>query len=233
MNDFPPPNRRASSPPRPPAPPTAGDTGIDDAVAARLAALQQRRSPSGDRQRSTPATTTAPTVRRRHPAHHARLGALGLSVVTSAGLAGWFALSGQTASAEIAGASIVAESASSTSATPATPAVPDAPVTEAPPQNAIVSGAVYHNRWGNVQVQATFAPDGSLVDVISLQTPNDRGRSIQINEYAVPRLNDQALTAQSAEVDTVSGATYTSNDYRNSLQSAIDAARAAGITALP
>ena len=231
MNDFPPPNRRSSSTPPPPAPPTAPGGDIDDAVAARLAALQQRRSPSGDRQRS--ATTTAPTVRRRHPAHHARLGALGLSVVTSAGLAGWFALSGQTASAEIAGASVVAESAGSTSATPAAPAAPDAPVTEAPPQNAVVSGGVYHNRWGNVQVQATFAPDGSLVDVISLQTPNDRGRSIQINDYAVPRLNEQALTAQSAEVDTVSGATYTSNDYRNSLQSAIDAARAAGITALP
>ena len=58
------------------------------------------------------------------------------------------------------------------------------------------------------------------------------GKSVRINERAVPQLNSEALTAQSAEVDTVSGATYTSNDYRRSLQSAIDAARAAGLTAI-
>ena len=47
-----------------------------------------------------------------------------------------------------------------------------------------------------------------------------------------PQFNSEALTAQSADVDTVSGATYTSNDYRRSLQSAIDAANAAGITTI-
>jgi len=45
-------------------------------------------------------------------------------------------------------------------------------------------------------------------------------------------LNSEALTVQNADVDTVSGATYTSNDYRRSLQSAIDAANAAGITTI-
>jgi len=52
------------------------------------------------------------------------------------------------------------------------------------------------------------------------------------NDRAVPQLNSEALTSQTAQVDTVSGATYTSTDYRNSLQSAIDAARAAGLTAI-
>ena len=66
----------------------------------------------------------------------------------------------------------------------------------------------------------------------TLQTPYRDGKSVRINERAVPELNSEALTAQSASVDTVSGATYTSTDYRRSLQSAIDAANAAGITAL-
>ena len=97
---------------------------------------------------------------------------------------------------------------------------------------AIVDGAVFHNRWGDVQVEAVFAPDGTLVDVTTLQTPYRDGKSVRINERAVPQLNSEALTAQSADVDTVSGATYTSNDYHRSLQSAIDAARAAGLTSI-
>jgi uncharacterized protein with FMN-binding domain len=55
---------------------------------------------------------------------------------------------------------------------------------------------------------------------------------VRINTRAVPVLNSEALTAQSAKVHSVSGATYTSNDYVKSLQSAIDAARASGITPL-
>ena len=57
-------------------------------------------------------------------------------------------------------------------------------------------------------------------------TADDR-KSVSINERALPTLIQEALTAQSADVDTVSGATYTSNSYRDSLQSAIDAAKAA------
>jgi uncharacterized protein with FMN-binding domain len=91
---------------------------------------------------------------------------------------------------------------------------------------------VYSNKWGDVQVEATFAADGSLIDVTTLQTPYADDKSVRINERAVPQLNSEALTAQSASVDTVSGATYTSTDYRRSLQSAIDAAHAAGITTL-
>jgi uncharacterized protein with FMN-binding domain len=98
--------------------------------------------------------------------------------------------------------------------------------------NAVVDGGVFHNKWGDVQVEATFAPDGTLIDLTTLQTPNRDRNSIRINDRAVPQLNSEALTAQSATVDTVSGATYTSNDYRRSLQSAIDAAKAAGLTAI-
>lgn len=96
----------------------------------------------------------------------------------------------------------------------------------------VVQGGVFTNKWGDVQVQATFAADGSLVEVVTLQTPDADGKSVRINDRAVPVLNQEALTIQNANVDTVSGATYTSNDYRRSLQSAIDVARAAGVTTL-
>ena len=95
-----------------------------------------------------------------------------------------------------------------------------------------MSGAVYPNKWGNVQVQVEFAPDGSLASVETLQTPTKDGKSVQINNRAVPTLASEALAAQNADVQSVSGATYTSQGFQASLQSAIDAARASGITAI-
>ena len=113
------------------------------------------------------------------------------------------------------------------------PATSTAPTTVAPaPTPTIVNGASFSNRYGDVQVQATFAPDGTLTNVDVLQVPYRDGKSVAINNYAVPHLNSEALTAQSADVHTVSGATYTSIGYQQSLQSAIDAARANGITTI-
>ncbi len=127
----------------------------------------------------------------------------------------------------------VAATAPTTQATvPLATAVPTTQPATTIATNTVVDGATFSNKWGNVQVEVTFAPDGSLVDVVALQTPDNRDKSIEINNYAVPRLTSEVLQAQSADVHTVSGATYTSVDYRNSLQSAIDAARAAGITAI-
>jgi len=73
--------------------------------------------------------------------------------------------------------------------------------------------------------------DGRLVAVAIVQYPNDDGKSVRINQRALPELQSEALAAQSADVDTVSGATYTSDGYVRSLQSALDAARAAGAIA--
>jgi uncharacterized protein with FMN-binding domain len=224
--------------------PTSAEGG--QRVADRLAALQSRRA--------SPAATTpaAPTsTRRRHPARGARRAALGLSLVSTGGLATWFGLSAAGAANEVSTAAIVQMPATATAPAPATashassstPTPTDVPARSfvdsgagaaaaAPAADTVVDGGVFQNKWGNVQVRATFDASGSLVDVTTLQTPGGRGRSIQINDYAVPRLNGEALTVQSANVDTVSGATYTSVDYRRSLQSAIDAARAAGATQL-
>ena len=71
---------------------------------------------------------------------------------------------------------------------------------------------------------------GKIADVTALQTPNDRQKSVAINNYAVPVLNSEAVTAQSATIHSVSGATYTSTSYKQSLQSAIDQAKAAATT---
>ncbi|WP_431926193.1 FMN-binding protein [Micromonospora wenchangensis] len=84
-------------------------------------------------------------------------------------------------------------------------------------------GSVAQTRWGPVQVRITVA-DGRITDVTALQVPDGNFRDQQINDYAVPILRQAALTAQSARIDTVSGATVTSDGYRESLQAAIDAA---------
>ncbi len=63
-----------------------------------------------------------------------------------------------------------------------------------------------------------------ITDVEALHLPSDRERSAEISDFAGPRLRQEALKAQSANIDTVSGATYTSEGYRQSLQSALDQA---------
>ena len=60
-----------------------------------------------------------------------------------------------------------------------------------------------------------------------LQYPNGDNKSVSINQRALPKLITEAVSAQSASVSSISGATYTSRSYIKSLQSAIDAAKAA------
>ncbi|GGW50132.1 FMN-binding protein [Streptomyces lucensis JCM 4490] len=86
-----------------------------------------------------------------------------------------------------------------------------------------VTGGPVQTRWGPVQVRITLK-DGRLTDVTALDYPQDNPRDQEINSYALPQLRREALTAQSARIDTVSGATYTSDGYRRSLQSALDSA---------
>ncbi len=85
-----------------------------------------------------------------------------------------------------------------------------------------VNGPVVDTRYGPVQVELVVA-DGKISDVVALQLPTGR-RSGQISQAAAPILHDEALQAQSASIDLVSGATYTSDAYAQSLQAAIDQA---------
>ena len=88
------------------------------------------------------------------------------------------------------------------------------------------AGDAVMTRWGLVQVQITVA-DGKVTKSDVLQIPWDNPRDQQINSYAVPILNQEAVTAQSASIDMISGATVTSVGYTQSLQSAIDQAHLA------
>jgi major membrane immunogen (membrane-anchored lipoprotein) len=86
-----------------------------------------------------------------------------------------------------------------------------------------LTGESVQTRYGPVQVRVTVK-NGKLTDVTAVAYPQDNPRDQQINSYAIPQLTREALTVQSADIDTVSGATYTSEGYRQSLQSALDSA---------
>jgi uncharacterized protein with FMN-binding domain len=103
----------------------------------------------------------------------------------------------------------------------ATPTAAPAPTAAAPSTTATVKGAVEQTRWGPVQVAVTFT-GGKITALSELQLPDSEGRSVQINNYAAPILEREVLASQSAQIDTVSGATYTSDGYAQSVQSAID-----------
>lgn len=94
------------------------------------------------------------------------------------------------------------------------------------PRRVVATGATVQTQYGPVQVRVTVsASTGTpkLVDVTALQLPQG-GNSSRISSYAGPQLRQEALASNGSRVDTVSGATYTSGGYRQSLQSALDAA---------
>jgi uncharacterized protein with FMN-binding domain len=84
-------------------------------------------------------------------------------------------------------------------------------------------GAVVQTRFGAVQVQITVQ-SGKITDVTALQLTDAERKSIQISNRAAPLLRTEVLAAQSADVQTISGATVTSDAYLSSLQAALDAA---------
>ncbi|MFD0410052.1 FMN-binding protein [Kitasatospora sp. NPDC127116] len=87
-----------------------------------------------------------------------------------------------------------------------------------------VSGDTVNTRYGPVQVQVTLA--GSRITAVDVvKYPSAERRDREINTSALPVLNQEAIAAQSARIDVVSGATYTSDGYVRSLQSALDRAK--------
>nr|BFE63115.1 hypothetical protein GCM10020063_076410 [Dactylosporangium thailandense] len=96
-----------------------------------------------------------------------------------------------------------------------------------PPRTTMKDGTFNGNPiyvdYGNVELSIVVS-GGKITDVKVLDSPSEHSRSVQINNSALPKLRAEALAAQSADIDTVSGATYTSGGYKLSLQSAIDRA---------
>ena len=87
-----------------------------------------------------------------------------------------------------------------------------------------VTGTVETTLRGPMQVELTLAGQ-KITRVTVLQRTNDGPESQQIDGAAIPRLVSETLAAQSGRIDAVSGATYTSEGYIGSLQSALDQAR--------
>ena len=113
---------------------------------------------------------------------------------------------------------------SSSESTPATsPAVTSsaAPKTTSASSTTTVTGDVTDTQWGPVQVQLTVQ-NGKITAVSVLQYPDGNGRDQEINANALPILIQETISAQSAKIDMVSGATVTSDGYLGSLQSALD-----------
>ena len=110
----------------------------------------------------------------------------------------------------------------SSSGPPATKPSPAAP--SAQPQTRAVTGSSIPTRYGNVQVQVKFA-GAQITDVLPVRLPDSNGVDKEIDQQAVPILIQETLAAQSANIQAVSGATYTSDGYIQSLQSALDQAK--------
>ena len=131
-------------------------------------------------------------------------------------------------------------SASSATTAPTRPGQPSTTAPTVPPKTAppstagsgsgssangtrTVTGSVVATRYGDVQVRVTLQ-GSTIVDVQAPMLPNDRARSASISRSAGPILRQEAVAAQSARIDVVSGATTTSEAYAESLQAALDAA---------
>jgi uncharacterized protein with FMN-binding domain len=125
---------------------------------------------------------------------------------------------------EINEAAAAPEAPQTSTTAPSTPGQTSAPQTQTQQtqqQNAnrVIKGKLVQTSEGNVQVQVTFQGT-KIVDIAAITAPNTAP-----TRKALPLLKQSALQAQSAQIDTVSGATATSGGYQQSLQSAIDQAK--------
>ena len=206
-------------------------------------------SPTSDETPRQAAHTRA--SRHRHPACSARALALAASVVATGAVASglaysegaWGGADTEVASGSAGSAAMSATGVDTTVASPSTiesdadvlaapsttaettspettPA--DAPAAASGYADGVQLGTAEYTEWGNVQVEVTIG-DGVIVDVAAVEYPTGR-RSSEINDQAVPILEAQAIALQSADLDIVSGATYTSRAYADSLQAALDQA---------
>jgi uncharacterized protein with FMN-binding domain len=118
-------------------------------------------------------------------------------------------------------------SASSSSATSGTTSSSSsasaAPSTTSSGTTGTFAGTTEETQFGPMQVEVVVT-NGRITDVKALQLTNDGQRSADISAQAAPMLREEALSAQSAKIDVISGATYTSEGYIASLQSALDKA---------
>ncbi|HUN38132.1 MAG TPA: FMN-binding protein [Trebonia sp.] len=145
---------------------------------------------------------------------------------TLAGIAALLALKFQPATSLAAGTSAAPGTTGTASAAPATSGSAKASASGSGGKTATTTGrtftgAVDNTSYGPMQVAITVS-GGKITKITVVQQTNTGSQSQQIDANALPKLTSEALTAQSASIDAVSGASYTSAGYIKSLQSAID-----------
>src|SRR4051794_9319653 len=118
------------------------------------------------------------------------------------------------ASGPVPGGSAGSTGSTGSGATP--PKATRAPAGNGPQATRVVTGPVAQTQWGPVQVQLTVS-GGKITKVHVPVYPNGSGIDQQINAYALPRLVQETLSAQSAQIQMISGATVTSGGYLQSL----------------
>ena len=159
--------------------------------------------------------------------------AVAASVLASLGIltVGW-QIGAATAAPAIStsGGTAVGKTAASSAASG--PAAAAAPTASAPAaatgsglKDGTFTGASADTPFGSVQVAITIS-GGKITAVKALKLTDQGGRSVQISNYAAPILRQEVLASQSTNVNNVNGATYTTDGYLTSVQSALDQAKA-------
>lgn len=115
-------------------------------------------------------------------------------------------------------------SSSSTKSGSTSSASPSASASSSGLKDGTFTGQSVDTRYGPVQVRVTVS-GGKITQVDVPTYPTESFRDQEINQQAVPQLVSETLRAQSAKIDMVSGATFTSDGYEQSLQSALDQAK--------
>lgn len=153
-----------------------------------------------------------------------------VSIGTLAGIAGVLGFNPEaptmtaSSSTSIEPALTTSGAATTQAKTAATPAATAKAVSTAAPATAVsgtIAGKTIQTRWGPIQLSASVE-SGKIISIDAIQVPANDGRSQQISSYSIPLLTDQAIAAQSSSIQGVSGATYTTQGYKQSLQSILD-----------
>ena len=152
---------------------------------------------------------------RRRPARSAKVVALVSSIASTLGVAMALGRADRSTVAPV------------TSATPLAPAttVRGPSTTVSKWVDGVYTGPAEPMRWGPVAVRVTVS-GGRITAVDEVEYPQERSRSVFLTQHAQPVLESEAIAAQGANIQAVSGATYTSTAYAESLQAALDQAAA-------
>jgi len=130
-----------------------------------------------------------------------------------------------TGKATTAPAPSTTPSAGASASSPPTPSATPSAASSSGMKDGTFTGQAADTPYGPLQVQIVVS-GGRITTVNVPEYPNGSGRDQEINAYAIPQLVQETTSAQNANVDMVSGATFTSQGYLQSLQSAIDQATA-------